>query len=104
MAKRILRQIVKDAYKCDELVYQFDEIDVSDGLLSRTDPQDSVNEKYSDEYIIGEAENRLDISRSNIAYLENWDGTISDDVMYRIHKKEARQLERFLAKHKKVGA
>lgn len=99
-----LRQIVKDAWKCDELVYQFERIDVEDGYLNWENCQQDVNEKYSDEYIIGEAENRLDISRSNISWLENWDGTISDDVMYPIHKKEALQLERFLAKHKKVGA
>lgn len=95
-----LRQIVKDAWKCDELVYQFERIDVEDGYLNWETCQQDVNEKYSDEYIIGEAENRLDISQSNIDYLENWDGTIKDEVMYPIHVKEARQLRRFLAKHK----
>lgn len=92
MTKRCLRQIVKDAYKCDELVYQFDQIDASDGLVSWDDPQASVNEKYSDEYIIKEAENRLYLSKLNIEYA--W----GEDL--RIHKKEARQLERFLAKYK----
>ena len=87
-----LRQIVKDAYKCDELRYQFDDIDTSDGLLSWDDPQADVNEKYSDEYIIKEAEHRLYLSKLNIEYADGED--------LRIHKKEARQLERFLAKHK----
>lgn len=87
-----LREIVKDAYKCSELVYQFDEIDASDGLLSWADPQTDVNEKYSDEYIIAEAENRLYLSKLNIEYAHGED--------LRAHKKDARQLERFLAKHK----
>ena len=87
-----LRQIVKDAYKCDELRYQFDDIDTSDGLLSWDDPQADVNEKYSDEYIIKEAEHRLYLSKLNIVETDGED--------LRIHKKEARQLERFLAKYK----
>ena len=28
-----IRKIVKDAFKCNELVYQFTRIDVEDGLL-----------------------------------------------------------------------
>ena len=32
-----LRPIVKAAFKCDELVYQFTEIDVADGLLAGND-------------------------------------------------------------------
>ena len=58
-----MRQIVIDAFKCDELVYQFTRIDVEDGILKTGDAEE-VNEKYSDEYIIGEAENRKSISGS----------------------------------------
>ena len=29
-----IRPIVRDAFKCDELVYQFGTIDVEDGLLA----------------------------------------------------------------------
>ena len=57
-----IRPIVKAAFKVDELVYQFMRIDVEDGLLSFKNNEADVNEKYSDEYIIGEAENRLDIA------------------------------------------
>ena len=57
-----IRPIVKAAFKVDELVHQFMCIDVDDGLLSFKNNEADVNEKYSDEYIIGEAENRLDIA------------------------------------------
>ena len=43
-----LRSIVRDAWKCDELVYQFETIDVEDGLLSAENTQADANEKYSD--------------------------------------------------------
>jgi len=60
--KMKIRPIVKAAFKVDELVHQFMCIDVDDGLLSFKNNEADVNEKYSDEYIIGEAENRLDIA------------------------------------------
>lgn len=56
-----IRPIVKAAFKVDELVYQFTDIDVSDRLL-KTGSIEEVNEKYDDKYIIGEARNRLDIA------------------------------------------
>jgi hypothetical protein len=63
MSNRI-RPIVRAAFKCDALVYQFTEIDVEDGLIEATDYDGivaEVNERYVDDAIVREAENRLDI-------------------------------------------
>ena len=95
-----LRQIVKDAFKCDELVHQFGEIDVEDGLLAGVDVMAEVNAQYHDDGIIAQAENRLDIAYDNIDSLTSWDGSTSHSYDLAIHKKEARQLERFLKKYK----
>tara|TARA_B100000530_G_scaffold283064_1_gene197034 strand:+ start:6817 stop:7188 length:372 start_codon:yes stop_codon:yes gene_type:complete len=84
-----LRQIVKDAFKCNELVYQFGIIDVEDTFLI-DGTEEEVNEKYSDAYIIGEAENRLAICNAN-----------EDDPDY---QRDARQLERFINKYSKAVA
>jgi len=92
-----IRKIVKDAFKCDELVYQFTRIDVEDGLLIDGTEQE-VNEKYSDAYILGEASNRLDISRDNIEQ-GGWEG---EDL--KMHKREFRQLSNFINKHRKAAA
>jgi len=92
-----IRKIVKDAFKCNELVYQFTRIDVEDGLLI-DGTEEEVNEKYSDAYILGEANNRLDISRENIQD-GGWDG---EDL--KMHKREFRQLSNFINKHKKAAA
>ena len=98
-----IRQIVRDAFKCDELVYQFERIDVEDGLLSADNTQADVNEKYSDEYIIGEAKNRLDICDHNIRDLTRWDGSVYDKQGMAVWKKEAGQLRRFLKKHQRAA-
>lgn len=95
-----LRQIVKDAFKCDELIYQFSEIDVEDGLLAGVDVMAEVNAEYHDDGIIAQAENRLDIAYDNIDSLTSWDGRPTHPEDYRLHKKEARQLERFLKKYR----
>jgi len=84
-----IRKIVKDAFKCNELVYQFGIIDVEDTLLV-DGTEAEVNEKYSDAYIIGEAENRLAICNAN-----------EDDPDY---QRDARQLERFINKYSKAAA
>jgi|TARA_R100000482_G_C5091129_1_gene130859 hypothetical protein len=84
-----IRKIVKDAFKCNELVYQFTRIDVEDGLLI-DGTEEEVNEKYSDAHIISEAEHRLDICNEN-----------EDDPDY---QRDARQLERFINKHRKAAA
>jgi|TARA_R110001606_G_scaffold352287_1_gene502693 hypothetical protein len=80
-----IRPIVKAAFKVDELVYQFTDIDVSDRLL-KTGHIKEVNEKYDDKYIIGEALNRLDIAMDEINQEE--DSWIRD----------AKQLRNFLKK------
>jgi len=90
MAK--LRPIVRAAFKCRALEYQFEVIDVEDGLLTSDDIEAEVNEKYSDAYIIGEAKNRLDICN---------DSYNLDDPYY---QREARQLQSFLKRFNKAVA
>lgn len=80
----MVRKIVKDAFKCNELVYQFTVLDVEDGQLIHGTAEE-VNEKYSDAYIIGEAANRLDICADN-----------PDDADY---QRDARQLVKFINKY-----
>jgi hypothetical protein len=86
----MIRKIVKDAFKCDGLVYQFEVIDVEDGILTSDDVEAEVNEKYSDAHILNEADNRLVICNAN-----------EDDPDY---QRDARQLERFIDKHSKAVA
>ena len=83
--KEKIRPIVKAAFKVDELVYQFTNIDVSDRLLE-TGSMEEVNEKYDDDYIIGEARNRLDIA------MDPWNQ--EEDYW----QKDADQLRRFINK------
>ncbi len=96
MANKI-RPIVSAAFKCDELIYQFTRIDVEDGLLVKGDIEE-VNAKYDDEYIIGEAENRLDISQCNLEE-GGWEGE-----MLKTYQREARQLQSFLKRFNKAAA
>tara|TARA_R100001460_G_C3465498_1_gene166505 strand:- start:254 stop:571 length:318 start_codon:yes stop_codon:yes gene_type:complete len=102
-----IRQIVKDAFKCDELVYQFERIDVEDGIICKgiafptgDDVIAAVNAEFSDAYILGEAANRLDISRCNIED-GGYDPTGED---MKIHKREFRQLSNFINKYSKAAA
>ena len=82
-----IRQIVKDAFKVNELVWQFEEIDVADGYLKTGSPQE-VNEKYEDYYLIQEAYNRLDIAMDECNQEEaSW-------------RRDAAQLRRFIKKWK----
>ena len=96
MTKRTkLRPIVRAAFKCDALVYQFTELDVEDGLIKAADYDgivEEVNEHYVDDAIIREAENRLDIcddpyNKSDPDYI-----------------REARQLRAFLKRFNKAAA
>jgi len=84
-----LRPIVRAAFKCDALVYQFTRIDVEDGLLVSGDIVGEVNAKYDDAYIIREAENRLDICNDPYNQLDP------------DYKREARQLGGFIKRFKK---
>jgi len=85
-----IRQIVKDAFKVGELAYQFEVIDVEDGLLQPgPDIDKEVNEKYDDEYIIKEARNRLDIAMDPVNQEEpEW-------------RRDAEQLRKFIKKYTK---
>ena len=91
-----LRPIVKDAFRVDELVYQFDTIDVEDAVLTSDDTMAEVNEKYSDDYILGEARWRLSIAMDNIA-----DGAYGEDL--KAWRKDERQLKRFINKYSKAS-
>lgn len=91
-----LRPIVKAAFKVDELVYQFCEIDVCDGYLKTGDIEE-VNAKYDDAYIIGEAYNRLDITEDNLNN-GGWEG---EDL--KVHQRDARQLRSFIKKFEKAA-
>ena len=80
-----IRPIVRAAFRVNELLYQFQDIDVPDRLLETGSIQE-VNKKYSDEYIIGEAKNRLDIAMDELNQEEeSW-------------RKDAAQLRRFIKK------
>jgi hypothetical protein len=99
-----IRPIVKAAFKCDALVYQFTEIDAADGLIKATDYDGivaEVNDHYVDDAIIREADNRLDICQHNIDDLTSWDGTTAYPVDMAVWKKEARQLRTFLKRFKR---
>ena len=85
-----IRPIVKAAFKVNELVYQFQEIDVDDGLLE-TGTAKEVNEKYDDAHIVGEARYRLDIAMDD------------DNQEEECWQKDAVQLRRFLSKWPKPG-
>ena len=94
-----MRKIVIDAFGCDELVYQFTRIDIEDGVLqgeSYDEIMSEVNEKFSDEYIIGEAENRLSISASNCVHKCPSDMKVEE----RMHWREWDQLSNFIFKYK----
>jgi len=94
-----IRKIVKDAFKCEALQYQFGVVDIEDGVICKgiafptfDDVQAAVNAEFDDAYILGEADNRLDICNDSIN---------QDDPDY---CREARQLVRFINKHSKVVA
>ena len=91
-----LRPIVRAAFKVDQLYYQFVRVDVEDGLLVTGDLNE-VNARYDDDYIIGEAENQLDITEDNLR--AGWTG---EDL--RVHQRDARQLRAFLKRFKKAVA
>jgi hypothetical protein len=91
-----LRPIVKAAMKVDELVYQYVVIDVEDGMLERENLWEQLNNKYSDEHIIKDAENRLNMSLENVEDLSN----SSEIEEYEMHLREARQLQKFISKFK----
>ena len=84
-----MRAIVKDAFKVDELNYQF-EIDTED--FNTVIDLDTVNAHYSDRYILNEAKNRLGIVVSNL------EDSHCSEPDYKSYKKDERQLKRFIKK------
>jgi len=95
-----IRQFIRDAFKCDELVHQFKVVDVEDGLLKTgSEKEVSENKLYTDRYIIEEAKNRLELTDKKIEQLNE---ETDNDATYRIEleflEKEKHQLRAFLAK------
>ena len=93
-----IRQLVRDAFKCNELVHQFTVIDVQDGLLATgTEKEVNNNKQYTDMYIAAEAQNRLDLTHKKISRLSD---DTDNDVTYKIEleflEKEKDQLISFL--------
>ena len=88
-----MREIVKDAFKVNELSYQF-EIDTEDlDFFSNTVIDlDTVNTHYSDRYILNEAKNRLEIVVSNLEDLHY------SEPDYKYYKRDEGQLKRFIKK------
>jgi hypothetical protein len=85
----MIRQIVNDAFKVNELVQQFTEIDVPDGYLE-TGSIEEVNLKYDDEAIIEAAKVKYDICSDPY-----W-----QDAEVR---RDAEQLRRFIKRWSKKG-
>jgi hypothetical protein len=82
-----IRPIVIAAFKVDELVYQFEHIDVPDGYLE-TGTIEEVNEKYRDIRLIQEAYHRHGIAMDEYNQEEEaW-------------RRDAEQLSRFIMKWK----
>jgi len=89
-----IRPIVRAAFRCDELAYQFTRIDVEDGVLPGIDVRAEVNQQYADDYILREAKNCLDISLENVLDCSNH----PEEDEYKMHRREALQLQKFIAK------
>lgn len=87
----MIRPIVKDAFECDALRYQFERIDVHDKYLAEATEQ-CVNDTYDDAYLIKEAQYQLEVARmqrDEIYGQEDFD-TINIEV---------KQLLQFLDRH-----
>jgi len=90
----MIRPIVGDAFDCDALRYQFEEIDVADKYLAEA-TEACVNETYDDKYLIEEARYLLDaaiLQRDEIFGRASRSDFDTIDI-------EVRQLEAFLRKH-----
>ena len=101
-----VRPIIKDALKVDELLIQFEEIDVADNYQGLGDSYNNAesleqainqNPAYTDEYIIKQAEYHLDKAVNNLP--EYLTGDKESDAIFR---REIKQLKKFLKKYKDV--
>tara|TARA_R110002020_G_scaffold455074_1_gene671090 strand:+ start:275 stop:538 length:264 start_codon:yes stop_codon:yes gene_type:complete len=81
-----IRQIVKDAFKIEGFVNQFEDVDVADGYL-KSGSISEVNETYGNAYLVGEALHLYDIAM---------DFYNQDEPEWRL---EANQLRRFIKKY-----
>jgi len=92
----MIRQIAKDAFKCEALFNQFSCIDVADRYLDEATEQ-CVSDTYSDAYLIREADyllNRLVDEREHYASC-----SVSQDII----DAEMKQLRRFIAKWERIA-
>jgi hypothetical protein len=89
-----IRPIVKAAFKVDELVEQFVNIDVPDKYLEHGTPEE-VSKKYDDAYLIGEAKNRLDMVLDQIRCCPDYD----EDM--KVYRRDERQLRNFIKRWSK---
>ena len=90
-----IRPIVRAAFKVDELVHQFTEVDVPDKVLE-TGSLEEVNEKFDDAYLVGEAQNRLLLVQDQLDAI--WHSQDSED--WKIFSRDKRQLTRFIKRFK----
>lgn len=88
-----IRPIVRAAFRCDALVYQFTYVDTADGILS-SGSMSEVSDTYDDAHLLGEADMCLDICQDNLRDLQ-FD---RDGEDYRTYQREARQLRAFIKK------
>tara|TARA_R100001224_G_scaffold111407_1_gene91400 strand:+ start:69 stop:350 length:282 start_codon:yes stop_codon:yes gene_type:complete len=91
----MLKEVLKDAMKVDELVNQLQEVDHECGFHDGS--FEGMLGYYTKNIIIAEAKNRLDMANENLG-LDSMFGMSSEDEMYSIHIKEKRQLEKFIKK------
>ena len=90
-----IRPIVRAAFKVDELVDQFENIDVPDGVLVTGDIAE-VNERFDDEYLVNEAENRLLLVKDQLECI-----TPNHAVDWKILNRDQKQLTQFIRKFSK---
>tara|TARA_Y100000114_G_scaffold131234_1_gene129312 strand:- start:242 stop:517 length:276 start_codon:yes stop_codon:yes gene_type:complete len=89
----MLKEVLKDAMKVDELVNQLQEVDHECGLHDGS--FEGMLGYYTKDIIIAEAKNRLDMANEN---LEDTFGYEEGDVEYKTINREKRQLEKFIKK------
>ena len=86
-----IRPAVKAALKVDELVYQFENVDVPDGVLE-TGSAEEINQKFDDAHLVGEARNRLDLINDQLEDIDQ----DSHPVDFKIFSRDQRQLINFI--------
>ena len=85
-----MKQIVKDAFKVQELMMQFKETDVADNLHDGT--IEGVSLFYSDKALIKEALHNLSIASISIEMFKDFPDELKQ------YKKDEKQLSNFIKK------